>query len=160
MTVVLLDGEYRRAAAEKPAWQARKAIERNERRSFQYERDPDIIGAKGEAALCQFLGVDPFREMFKDDPSLPDVCGIEVKSTRQPGYRLLISTARPVRSPHVLAIADYDSDRVRLVGWIEAASINDDRRFPFSKDRRGKPAKFIAQADLDPDLEPLRRYAS
>ena len=147
-------GKWRDAAMQKPAWQRAKAIERNERRAWKVVDDPDEIGAWGEAALCQLLGVDPMVEMFKDDPTEPDVCGVEVRTTTHPNGHLIIRQTKAT-ADHVLAIVSPERRFVRLVGWISPEEINNDDRFPFRTDRGHPPARWIPGAVLDQDIGAL-----
>lgn len=147
-------GKWRDAAMLKPQWQRQKAEERNERRSWKHVDDPDEIGAWGEAALCQMLGVDPMIEMFKDDPTKPDVCGVEVRTTTHPNGHLIIR--QPIATAeHVLAVVSPERRFVRLVGWLTPEEINNDDRFPFRTDRGHPPARWIPGYLLDQDIGAL-----
>lgn len=147
-------GKFRDAAMLKPAWQHKKAEQRNERRTWKHRDDPDEVGAWGEAALCQFLGVDPMVEMFKDDPTKPDVCGIEVRTTTYRDGHLIIREPI-VTADHVLAVVSSDRRFVRLVGWLPPDEINSDERFPFRTDRGHPPARWIPASLLNPDMGEL-----
>jgi len=151
--IVVLAGPYLDAAREKPAWQAEMKVKRNERRSFQYVKDPDKVGAMGEAAFCQYLGIDPFVEMFKHDPALPDVSGIEVKTVTKRHYCLLVRDPNPVVRPHVLAFDTGDGKTVELVGWATPQFIN---TFPIRTDRGHPPARFIEPTRLNTNFRSLR----
>jgi hypothetical protein len=151
--IVTLEGRYLDAAIDKPSWQADMKAKRDERRSFQFVADPDRIGAMGEAALCQYLGIDPSVEMFKHDPALPDVRGIEVKTVTKRHYCLLIRDPKPATLPHVLAFDAGDGKTVDLLGWATPQFIN---TFPLRTDRGHPPARFIPPDRLNTDLRPLR----
>lgn len=154
-TIIEVTGRYQDAAKRKPAWQDRKAIERREYRSWQIRQNPNEIGAWGEAALCQFLGIDPEPEMFKQDPSLPDVCGVDVKTTTVKNGHLIISDPK-VETEHVLAVVSIDRRFVHLVGWLPPERINDDGRFPMIRRRENAPpARWIHGDALDSDLGAL-----
>ena len=112
-------GKWRDAAMLKPQWQRQKAEERHERRSWKHVDDPDEIGAWGEAALCQMLGVDPMVEMFKDDPTEPDVCGVEVRTTTHQNGHLIIRQPKATADLHgvvrdAVSFATLDDAEVNL----------------------------------------------
>lgn len=147
-------GKWRDAAMRKPAWQRQKAEQRNERRTWQHRDDPDEVGAWGEAAFCQLLGIDPMIEMFKDDPTEPDVCGIEVRTTTYQHGNLIIREPK-VTAEHLLAVVSAERRFVRLVGWLPPEEINSDERFPFRTDRGHPPARWIPASVLVHDIAAL-----
>lgn len=152
-----VEGRYRAAAMRKAAWSKAHAEAHGIVRAWQFlDEDPHAVGDWGEAALCQFLGVDPDAEMFKHDPRLPDVCGIEVKTTIYRNGHLLVTQQRAT-SEHVLAVVGTERRFVHLVGWMAPEAINDDRRYPRMTRGKAPPTRWIPAEDLDHDMGALWR---
>jgi hypothetical protein len=151
---VYVTGKYREAALRKPQWCIEHAKRAGISRQWQFLDEPHAIGDWGEAALCQFLGVDPDREMFKADPRLPDVCGIEVKTTIYRHGHLLVMQ-QVATAEHVLAYLDADREYVDLLGWITPAKINDDVRFPMQTRGKAPPTRWIPASALNEDIGAL-----